>query len=67
MLRLVLPKGSFEQATFDLFADADLAVRRASDVTYRATIDDPRIDEVHILAGPRRYPYSSLRASSTSA
>lgn len=55
MLRLVLPKGSLEQATFDLFADADLAVRRASDVTYRATIDDPRIDEVHILR-PQEIP-----------
>ena len=43
MLRLVLPKGSLEQATFELFAAADLAVSRASDVAYRATIDDPRV------------------------
>lgn len=55
MLRLVLPKGSLEQATFELFADADLAVRRSSDVAYRATIDDPRIDEVHILR-PQEIP-----------
>jgi len=55
MLRLVLPKGSLEQATFELFAAADLAVRRASDVAYRATIDDPRIDEVHILR-PQEIP-----------
>ncbi|MGO9582761.1 MAG: ATP phosphoribosyltransferase [Acidimicrobiales bacterium] len=55
MLRLVLPKGSLEQATFELFAAADLAVRRASDVAYRATIDDPRVEEVHILR-PQEIP-----------
>jgi ATP phosphoribosyltransferase len=55
MLRLVLPKGSLELATFELFAAADLTVRRASEVTYRATIDDPRIDEVHILR-PQEIP-----------
>ena len=49
MLRLVLPKGSLEKATLALFADADLAVRRASDVDYKATIADPRIDSVRIL------------------
>ena len=55
MLRLVLPKGSLEQATFELFTAADLAVRRASDVAYRATIDDPRVEEVHILR-PQEIP-----------
>ncbi|HUR24325.1 MAG TPA: ATP phosphoribosyltransferase, partial [Acidimicrobiales bacterium] len=49
MLRLVLPKGSLEKATLALFDDADLAVRRASDVDYRASIDDPRIESVRIL------------------
>ena len=49
MLRLVLPKGSLERATLALFDDADLAVRRASDVDYKATIADPRIDSVRIL------------------
>ena len=49
MLKLVLPKGSLEKATLALFEDADLAVRRASDVDYKATIDDPRIDAVRIL------------------
>ncbi len=49
MLRLVLPKGSLEQATMALFDDADLAVRRASDVDYKATVADPRIDAVRIL------------------
>jgi len=50
-----LPKGSLEQATFELFATADLAVKRASAVAYRATIDDPRVAEVHILR-PQEIP-----------
>jgi len=49
VLKLVLPKGSLEKATLALFEDADLAVRRASDVDYKATVDDPRIDAVRIL------------------
>jgi ATP phosphoribosyltransferase len=49
VLKLVLPKGSLEKATLGLFDDADLAVRRASDVDYKATVDDPRIDSVRIL------------------
>ena len=55
MLRLVLPKGSLEAATMTLFSDADLAVRRSSDVDYRATIDDPRVEEVRILR-PQEIP-----------
>jgi ATP phosphoribosyltransferase len=55
MLRLVLPKGSLERATLQLFEDADLAVSRASEVAYRASIDDPRIDEVRILR-PQEIP-----------
>jgi ATP phosphoribosyltransferase len=55
MLRLVLPKGSLEKATVALFADADLAITRSSDVTYRASIADPRIDEVRILR-PQEIP-----------
>lgn len=55
MLRLVLPKGSLEVPTFELFTDADLTVRRSSDVDYRATIDDPRVDEVRILR-PQEIP-----------
>ncbi len=55
MLRLVLPKGSLERATMQLFEDADLAVNRASDVAYRATIEDPRITEVRILR-PQEIP-----------
>lgn len=48
-LRLVIPKGSLEAQTLRLFEDADLAVQRSSDRDYRATIDDPRVDEVRIL------------------
>jgi ATP phosphoribosyltransferase len=55
MLRLVLPKGSLERATLQLFEDADLGVSRASDVAYRASIDDPRIDDVRILR-PQEIP-----------
>jgi ATP phosphoribosyltransferase len=55
MLRIVLPKGSLEKATLELFAAADLAVVRSSEVDYRATIDDPRVDEVRILR-PQEIP-----------
>ena len=44
MLKLVLPKGSLEKATFDLFEAADLSVGRNSSVDYRASIADPRVD-----------------------
>jgi len=55
VLRLVIPKGSLEKATLDLFESADLAVRRSSSVDYKATIDDPRISEVRILR-PQEIP-----------
>ncbi|MEC8921308.1 MAG: ATP phosphoribosyltransferase [Actinomycetota bacterium] len=55
MLKIVLPKGSLESATMKLFDEADLTVRRSSEVDYRATIDDPRIDEVRILR-PQEIP-----------
>lgn len=55
MLRLVLPKGSLERPTLELFAAADLAVQRGSDVDYRASVDDPRLDEVRILR-PQEIP-----------
>ena len=45
MLKLVLPKGSLEKATLELFEAADLAVSRSSTVDYRASIEDPRVDE----------------------
>jgi ATP phosphoribosyltransferase len=55
VLRLVLPKGSLEQATMQLFEDADLAISRGSDVEYRASIDDPRVADVRILR-PQEIP-----------
>lgn len=55
MLRLVLPKGSLEKATFDLFESADLGISRSSSVDYRATIDDPRVSDVRILR-PQEIP-----------
>lgn len=55
VLSLVLPKGSLERATLELFEDADLAVSRSSSVAYKASIDDPRIDQVRILR-PQEIP-----------
>jgi ATP phosphoribosyltransferase len=55
MLSIVLPKGSLERATLQLFEDADLAVQRGSEVDYRATIDDPRVADVRILR-PQEIP-----------
>lgn len=55
MLRLVLPKGSLERATLELFEAADLAVARSSEVAYKATIADPRVDDVRILR-PQEIP-----------
>ena len=55
MLRLVLPKGSLERATLDLFEAADLPVLRSSSVDYKATIADPRVSEVRILR-PQEIP-----------
>jgi ATP phosphoribosyltransferase len=55
VLRLVLPKGSLEKPTLELFEAADLRVERSSTVDYRATIDDPRIDDVRILR-PQEIP-----------
>ncbi len=55
MLKLVLPKGSLEKATLELFAQADLTVVRSSSVDYSARVEDPRIDEVRILR-PQEIP-----------
>jgi ATP phosphoribosyltransferase len=55
VLRIVLPKGSLERATLELFEAADLPVVRSSDVDYRASIDDPRVAEVRILR-PQEIP-----------
>jgi ATP phosphoribosyltransferase len=55
MLKLVLPKGSLEKATLELFEAADLKVSRDSSVQYKASIDDPRVAEVRILR-PQEIP-----------
>jgi ATP phosphoribosyltransferase len=55
VLSLVLPKGSLEHATLELFDAADLTVRRASDRDYHASIEDPRIDRVRFLR-PQEIP-----------
>ncbi|HVL65112.1 MAG TPA: ATP phosphoribosyltransferase [Actinomycetota bacterium] len=55
MLRFVLPKGSLERATLDLFEEADLRVERGSERDYRASVTDPRIDSVMVLR-PQEIP-----------
>ena len=55
MLSLVLPKGSLEKATLDLFDSADLAVRRGSDRDYHASVDHPGIQRVRFLR-PQEIP-----------
>jgi ATP phosphoribosyltransferase len=55
LLSLVLPKGSLERATLDLFDAADLTVRRSSERDYHASIDDPRIERVRFLR-PQEIP-----------
>lgn len=55
MLKLVIPKGSLERATFELFEAADLKVARGSDREYRGSVDDPRIESVAILR-PQEIP-----------
>jgi ATP phosphoribosyltransferase len=55
MLKLVLPKGSLERATFELFEAADLKLWRGSERDYHGNIDDPRILSVAILR-PQEIP-----------
>jgi len=54
MLSIALPKGSLEEQTMLLFAEADLPVRKSSRA-YNPTIDDPRIARVKILR-PQEIP-----------
>lgn len=54
MLSLALPKGSLEEQTLLLFAQADLEVKGA-ERGYNPTIDDPRIARVKILR-PQEIP-----------
>jgi ATP phosphoribosyltransferase len=55
MLKLVVPKGSLERATFELFEAADLKINRGSDREYSGSIDDPRIASVSVLR-PQEIP-----------
>lgn len=55
MLKFVLPKGSLERATFELFEEADLKVERGSERDYRGRVGDPRIDSVMVLR-PQEIP-----------
>lgn len=55
MLAVVLPKGSLEKQTLELFRAADLTVVRGSDRDYHAAIEDPRIDRVRFLR-PQEIP-----------
>ena len=55
MLQLVLPKGSLEKSTLELFEAADLPVSRGSAVDYKASINDPRVSDVRILR-PQEIP-----------
>jgi ATP phosphoribosyltransferase len=55
VLSLVLPKGSLEKATLDLFDAADLGVRRGSERDYHAAIDHPAIERVRFLR-PQEIP-----------
>jgi len=55
MLKLVVPKGSLEQATLELFEAADLKIWRGSDREYKGSVEDPRIDSVMVLR-PQEIP-----------
>src|ERR687896_2764428 len=55
MLKLVIPKGSLERATFELFEAADLKVWRGSERDYRGRVEDPRVLSVAILR-PQEIP-----------
>ncbi len=55
MLAVVLPKGSLEKQSLELFTAADLAVVRGSDRDYHARVADPRIAKVRFLR-PQEIP-----------
>lgn len=54
MLKIALPKGSLEEPTLKLFADADLEIKKESR-GYSPRIKDPRISQVKILR-PQEIP-----------
>jgi len=54
MLSIALPKGSLEEQTLKLFAQADLEIKKRSR-GYNPTVNDPRISKVKILR-PQEIP-----------
>lgn len=54
MLSIALPKGSLEEQTLMLFAQADISVKKGPR-QYNPTIDDPRINKIKILR-PQEIP-----------
>ncbi|MDO8886398.1 ATP phosphoribosyltransferase, partial [Candidatus Oleimmundimicrobium sp.] len=54
MLSIALPKGSLEEQTLMLFAQADLPIKKGSR-QYNPTVNDPRIDRIKILR-PQEIP-----------
>ncbi len=54
MLSIALPKGSLEEQTLMLFAQADLPIKKGSR-QYNPTVSDPRIDRIKILR-PQEIP-----------
>jgi len=54
MLSIALPKGSLEEQTLMLFAQADISVKKGPR-QYSPIIDDPRIDKIKILR-PQEIP-----------
>ena len=67
VLKLVLPKGSLEQATLELFEAADLAVRRSSDGRLQGHHRRPPHRRRAASCARRRSPPTWPRACSTSA
>jgi ATP phosphoribosyltransferase len=55
MLKLVIPKGSLEEATLALLEAADLRLRRGSTRDYHGRIDDERIERASLLR-PQEIP-----------
>jgi len=55
VLKLVIPKGSLEEGTLNLFQQANLPIIRSSDRDYNGWINDARIAEVMILR-PQEIP-----------
>ena len=49
MLKIVIPKGSLEESTLQLFSQAGLSIMRRNSRDYNLSISDPRIEEAMML------------------